>query len=285
MNITDQIYRCMPDEEYRAIDRFSKHESDDFSRNPYAYFKRKEAGVKDEPTEAMRLGTAIHAAILDPVFFESAYVMMPESIKVRRGKEWEAFASENEGKEILKAADYATIYGMAESVNANATAREMLLRCPAQNREFSMFATIADVQCKGRADIVIPEDGIISDLKSTSDASPDAFVRQASDLAYDVQAAWYLMLAEQLNVKASCFTFIAVEKTFPWTVGVYHFSRNSEFIRAGEQEVYKRLSDFRRWKDGSLEHPAGWLEYDLQLPPWNKRLQALRNPTTFSPNF
>ncbi len=74
------IYFGMPDEEYHAIPYFSRSFSEEMN------FDREEAWYKSalnpdkpeqEPTEAMRLGTAIHYMLLEPNIFAKKYVQYP----------------------------------------------------------------------------------------------------------------------------------------------------------------------------------------------------------------
>lgn len=275
--MNNTIHKGMSDAEYRShVERVSAHDTMDFSKNPYGYFRKKEAGVRDEPTDAMRLGTAVHSAVLTPKIYTESYVVLPGNITRRAGKAWEAFSAENAGKEILKQEEADMIGGISDAIYAHKNASEILSWVDADDMEVSLFYELGGLECKSRLDFVVPEDGIVGDLKTAADASPEGFMKACDAFQYDVQAAMYMRAAEECGLKADHFVFIAVENKFPFTVGVYSFSRNSEFIRAGELEVNKRLADMRRWADGTLEHPAGWVEHDLALPAWSKRLQALR---------
>jgi hypothetical protein len=72
---------------------------------------------------------------------------------------------------------------------------------------------------KGRVDIVaIDQHGAttIADVKTTEDASIEAFSKTIAQYGYAQQAAYYMDL-----LGASHFVFIAVEKTAPYAVGVY----------------------------------------------------------------
>lgn len=271
------IHKCLSDAEYRShTERISAHDTMDFAKNPYGYFRKKAAGVHDEPTDAMKLGTAVHCAVLQPDVYASTYAIQPATISRRAGKAWEMFQAENPGKEIIKQDDADMVTGISEAVYAHKNASEILTWANADEMEVSLFYRLHDLDCKSRLDLIVPDEGIVCDLKTASDASPEGFMKACDAFQYDVQAAMYMRAAEECGLKADHFIFIAVENKFPFTVGVYSFSRNSEFIRAGELEVNKRLADMRRWADGTLEHPAGWLEHDLSLPAWSKRLQALR---------
>jgi hypothetical protein len=79
--------------------------------------------------------------------------------------------------------------------------------------------------------------GTIVDLKTCTDASPNGFARACATFSYHVQAAHYL------NVTfAERFVFIAVEKTYPYCVGVYELdatamAAGAEQCRIGLQTI------------------------------------------------
>lgn len=267
-----QIIHGMPDAEYRKLARLSKHDSDEYVRNPFAYFKRKEAGYHREPTEAMKLGTALHMKVLEPELFEQTYVAVPESIKVRRGKEWDAFVQANEGKECLRLSQYVQISAMASALTSFEPNKPIFEATPREWREVVLLSELLDIPIKSKVDMICPEKGIIVDVKTASDASPEAFARQCAEFAYDVQAAWYAMNAEAngLNIKQICF--FVVENEFPYVTGTYTFDRESPFVMAGEMEVKRRLSNYSL----DLAFPdmeTGWDVHDLELPSWCKRLK------------
>lgn len=275
--MTDDIIYCLKDEDYRAINRLSKHDSDDFARNPYAFFKRKEVEFKKEPTEDMKLGTALHTKVLQPELFESQYAIIPESIKTKRGAQWETFKEENPGKECIKMAQFAQINAMAQSLLNHYACTAIFQETPSHEREVSILSTLGGVKIKSRVDIFCSKYHLLADVKTATDASPDAFMRQASDLGYDVQAAWYTLNAEARGIKVDDFQFFVVEKEFPYTVGVYKFSRHSDFMLAGEYEAIRRIREYKLYEETKqYELFPGWSKRDPALPPWNKRLQALQ---------
>lgn len=272
-----EIRHNMSDSEYRAIDYLSKHDSDEFDRNPHAFFARKTIGYRKEPTDAMKLGTALHTKVLQPELFESTYAIIPASIKQKRGKEWEVFQEECEGKECLKLSQFQQISGMAKALVGSAGCKKAFEQTPSRDRELALFSTLCGVEVKSKVDMYCQALGMIADVKTTSDASPEAFMRQSSDLGYDVQAAFYLMNAEECGLDVSTFGFFVVENEPPYTTGVYTFGRFSDFILAGEMEVKRRLREYLRYTTSEEDLCGdGWVKHDLSLPPWNKRQKALK---------
>ena len=64
---------------YHAGDGISKSGLDLIARSPLHYFAkyRSPDRERDEPTEAMKLGTAVHSAVLEPESFASDYIVVP----------------------------------------------------------------------------------------------------------------------------------------------------------------------------------------------------------------
>ena len=61
---------------------------------------------------------------------------------------------------------------------------------------------------------------IIVDVKTTSDASTDSFIRSAINYGYDFQAAMYFNGVAKNIGKKPLFVFIAVEKEPPYAVNI-----------------------------------------------------------------
>jgi hypothetical protein len=91
-------------------------------RSPAHYRAALHRGHAESP--AMRKGTAVHCAILEPYRFSVEYVTYPG--KVRRGREWEAFEASNSSKEILTHVELAEIQEIANAVRLHLVAAQYL---------------------------------------------------------------------------------------------------------------------------------------------------------------
>ena len=106
---------------------------------------------------------------------------------------------------------------MAESVLAHPRARA-LFEAPGE-RELSVFADVDGVSVRARLDALVGDIGI--DLKTTrKTADAEGFGREAADLGYHVQEAWYRAAMAAAGSPLSKFLFIVVEKEPPYLVGV-----------------------------------------------------------------
>src|SRR5690606_25250598 len=121
----------MTNDEYHAAPGISNSHLTDISRTPaYYYAKRLDPNREpEEVTEAKLIGTATHAAILEPDLFESRFVAAPEGIdrRTKADKEaYEAYKAEALGKVILPAKGYKKCLAMRDAVYRHPVAKKFL---------------------------------------------------------------------------------------------------------------------------------------------------------------
>lgn len=262
--------------------RISKSGLDKIAKSPAHYFHHylSDQRPKKEETPALKLGTAIHAAILEPAEFAANYAFLNDAEIVAeigggnprlttKYKAWKAeFELNNLGKIILSAADYQACEAMRTAVLAHPTAAKLLAAPGLTEQTFLFVEPISGAMCKARPDKVSVIDAVtyLIDIKSTEDASVKEFGRSAANYGYDKQAAFYsdgFTQATGLDVEA--FVFIAVEKSAPYNVAVYF--ADDEVIELGrakyraECATYAQCIETGRWPGygdevNSLKIPA-----------------------------
>jgi hypothetical protein len=78
---------------------------------------------------------------------------------------------------------------------------------------------------KCKPDIRVPSLGLLIDLKTTTDASPEAFKWSAKKFNYHLQAAHYLDVSNSIDGKNyKTFLFVAVEKSSPYNIYIHECS-------------------------------------------------------------
>jgi exodeoxyribonuclease VIII len=168
----------------------------------------------------MKLGTATHCAILEPERFNAEYVAMPEGIDRRTTSGKQAYADlMASGAEILAADDMASVMNMACSFRDNDISRALFDR--SHSVEQSIYATINGVSCKCRPDFITADGLLVMDVKTTKDASPEAFGKSAWNLGYHVQAAFYRRVIGAATGTTPDFIFGCVESESPHLVAYY----------------------------------------------------------------
>lgn len=237
-----------------------------FDKSP-AHLKA-EIDNPSDPTPAMQVGTAVHAAILEPELFAAKVCCAPDVNKrTNAGKaELEAFELANVGRLILSSADFETVLRVRDAVNAHPSARNLLDN--SDDRELSIAWDDAEtgVRCKARLDIHSRRVAYAADVKTTSDASPKAFARTIANFGYHRQAAMYADGAAAVGLDVRDFVFIACEKTPPYAVAVYRL-RDSD-IELGRMQLRDLLRTFARCMDA-----GEWPGFDggiseIALPTW-----------------
>lgn len=219
---------------------------------------------KREPTQAMIIGSAVHASVLEPDVFQAEYIQIPNGVD-KRTKDGKAIYAEIEasGKTPLKFDDFQNCLSIASAVRNHTTARKLLSRGDA---EVSIFSEIDDVAVKCRHDWLRSDAGLIVDLKSTDDASESGFARSIANYGYDIQAAWYMDVCKSADIEIDTFIFVAVEKAAPYAVGVYELDLSS--LEVGRSKYQRALSIWKHCT--ATDEWPGYPEdiITLQLPAW-----------------
>lgn len=253
-------------DEYNAIPALNFSMAKHLLRSP-AHFKAAEDEEREE-TDAMRIGTLVHAMVLEGKDLRDLYAIKPKgmSFATTEGKEWKAAQS----LPILKEEDANGIPRIAEAITRNPDAVALLKGCP--QRERAITFEMRGIACKALLD-ASGTDGTswaVSDLKTAMDASPREFAKQAFKMHLDMQAAWYsdgLAIVEGLEVHP-WFAWIVVEKKPPFFNVVYEPEEAMlETGRAKIELAIKRYKDCM--KTGVWPMPLRGRQM-LELPYWAK---------------
>jgi len=251
------------------VSRIGKSGLDLIAQSPAHYWAKylDPKREREKETSALITGRAVHAAILEPHVFHERFVIEPEINKrTNDGREaYAKFMHENARKTIISMDTYDQCQRMREAVYKHPAAMELIQNGVAEKRiDFTEPNTSAPCKCKPD---FLSESGFIVDIKTTEDASREAFGRSSFKYRYHVQAAFYcdgLTLATGNPPKG--FVFIAVEKNPPYAVAVYFVDEptftlgRDTYLR--DVEVYMRCATNNEW-------PAyGDMVTALQLPTW-----------------
>lgn len=208
----------------------------------------------EKDTDALRIGRAVHMAILQPKMFKKAFVAPSESwgdLRTKEGKEKKAafLASVPEGAEVLTFSEMEQVKAMQHAVRTKCID---LLRDT--QREYSVFwkDPATGIDCKARFDAWKP--GTIIDIKTAEKADTDHFIRASLEYGYHLQAAFYR--AGAIYAKQDMdpdFIFIVIEKNPPYAVHV--MKAGDSFIITGEtlmQDLMfklKECQESKSWPD------------------------------------
>ena len=263
------VYSGITNDAYHSGEGISKSGLDLIGKSPLHFWSKylDPKRVPSEPTPAMLLGTAIHAAVLEPESFANDYVVIPKfDRRTKEGKaDYEAFINEAAaGKAIISADDYATCVQIQANVRRHPAAQVLLTD---GEPELSVYwrDEQTGVLCKCRPDWMNYKANAIVDVKSCEDASPAGFQKSIAKWGYHVQAAWYLDgLKAATGYAPKAFIFAAIEKTRPYATAFYY--ADDEMIEVGRQVYRERLDLY-----------AGCLKQNL-WPGYPAELQAISLP-------
>lgn len=238
------------------------------NRSPrHAWWESPRLNPDHEPQDrkTFDIGRAAHRVVLGK---GSDYAVIPESVLATNGaastsaaKDFIA-AARAEGRTPIKPDEAGAVHRMAEAIQSRLT--DMRITLPSHRSEITAVAEVDGAMCRARIDHA-PADTRqpLVDLKTTTDASPEAIQRAVMNYGYDTQAAHYCDVWRSATGEERDFQFIFVEKDAPHEVSFVRL--NGAAMVMGR----KRAASARAlWRDClSADHwpgyPAGVIEIDL----------------------
>lgn len=252
------------DDEYFALPAVNASALKAFRKAPIL------AITEREETAAMKLGKLVHCAILEPNELHERYTTTD---LYRMGtKEWnsEEKTANEQGKLLIKTADMDDAMRIRDAVWKNKLARECL-----EGAETEIASVWSDkttgLICKAKADAINHKLGILIDVKTTADASPEEFPRSFAKYGYWLQESWYRWGFAENGfgsmdwIKPTPFLFIAAEKTKPYLVCVHEMSKiHHERVYF---EIKRLLGEYKAYMEKGLF--PGYPDYNrIDLPGW-----------------
>lgn len=260
-----ELFRPKYDDGVYDISNDSYHESRGLSRSALMEFKRspfhyqQKYLVEHEPkpaTPAMIMGNLIHTLTLEPSKFDNEFVVMPKvDRRTKDGKHiYNVFQGTLCGRLAISEDDYQKAQAIAEAVRRHPLAESLLDGCLVEQ---SIYFThqVTGIQCKARPDAWLGQ--IVVDLKTTADASFRAFQSSAFKYGYFLQAGLIREALYSINIEMERFVFIAVEKEFPYAVGIYIL--DDEALDYGVNQFNELMTNY-----ASCLEKNNWPCYPLQ---------------------
>ena len=225
-------------EQYHANDAISHSKLELFRRRPISYYRRfiAKTVARPETTEAFRIGSAAHCAVLEPDQFWARYALRPDGID-RRTKDGKAafatFEAANVGKTVITQDEAGAVQEMTAAVQHHPLASQLLAV-----GQFELSWRVEPVggmalQCRtdwfNQAGCELSGGRpYVADLKTVESLDFDAFrnfERACFNFGYHRQAGFYLpLITEIIGSPVFDFFFIAVEKAEPYGCAVYRLS-------------------------------------------------------------
>jgi len=232
------LYFNVQEHEYRAWPLPSQTQFKAGAASPAHMQAAMEAG-DSAPTDAKRLGSALHVAFLEPELMPSKVVRWDGG--VRKGKAWDEFCDEHATKTILTPAQHEQLVGMVRSLRKHPFVREWQTKV--EGVEVSAIGEFCGVPCKGRCDALTPSP--LVDLKKVRSGDIRSFTNDIVRYGYHMQAAMYRKLFNRDR-----FVLLTVEDKAPFDVVPYEMS--PALLREGDARLQALVLEYRRCKETGI---------------------------------
>ena len=261
------------DEYHGARALVSKSALDVFARSPAHYLHYLESGLIDdddeETSDALVIGSAFHALVLEPMNFSRRYVRLPDFGDMRSSKNRalkDGWLKERPGIIGLKEDHWSMIHGMRESIFRHKKLRRIL-----ENGRPEVTCAALDPHTglprKCRWDWVSEIDGLGLDIKSARDGRPDLWRLEAARRRYEVQDTYYTDTGKLAGLDIEILGFGVVEKEPPYVCGLYTLDPTARL--AGEQRYLNELVGIAECCDsGEFPGYSNGDATELRLPGW-----------------
>lgn len=201
-----------------------------------------------EQKRHFNVGKAVHDLILLGDLFPKNYFILPDGYDGRL-KKWqdardERAAAEESGVPVLFHGEGQMVEAIAEVVAKDDLA-SLLLRSGTPEMTVAARDPQTGVWMRCRPDVLPDTTEIIPDIKTTLNAHPAAFEKQATQLGYFQSAAFYLDVIAEVFGEAAAkrrFLLIAAEKNPPYPVQIYQL--DDEAIQGGRMINRRALNIF-----------------------------------------
>lgn len=256
----------MPAPDYHAVRALSKSSAEALLRSPAHFY----CAAETEPTPAMMFGTLVHAMVLEPGTENRIAAVRPQwDARTKDGKALrDSWLAENHGKMAFTGEDWQRAKDCASAILAHPAARLLL---DGGRAEVSIFwdDERTGVPCKCRPDY-LRDDLVIVDIKTTADASPEAFARTCARLNYHAGHAHYSAGVQAMYGEAPrSFILVAAEPEPPFGVAVYEL--DAEAVEAGARIMARAADAWRTATDKGWHTCYPQTINPLRLPAWATR--------------
>ena len=213
-------------------------------------------------TDAMILGDAIHAFILEPERFNNMYEEVAD-VYLRKTGEHEVgdpkldadgdpiimLKDRNNTGLDIKGEQYKKFDCMREAIKNSSIIREMMLT--STHTEYTIISKLMGFEVKCRPDTLSVDKGIIWDVKTVGGLSEkpcENFIRDLLEFGYDVQAALYKRLCEEHFKREFEFRFMCIDVKKD-VCGIKEWKMSEELIELGERRLKWCLNKIKEYNE------------------------------------
>lgn len=231
--MTPGVYYDISNEDYHADPAIGSTSVKAISVSPANLYFNPFKGSK-----SAHLGTAIHAALLEPERFEKEFYQLPDAD--RRSAAYKDAAKQYGDDFVLVGSEADTVNKMIESSKRNTDFNDYVNS--AGHSEVSMFSRcdVTGLNLKCRFDRLSDSYPYPLDVKSCKDASERGFSQAFGKFNYHIQAAFYLhVLRLATGRELNQFCFYAIENVAPYRNCMYYIGEES--LNLGRDKMFEAL--------------------------------------------
>lgn len=277
-------YRDLSNEEYHGSMGYSSTTLKKLLEMPFAKMEY-QRNNPDPPSDAMKLGTAVHTMVLEPEKIDSDIAILPhlDLRKPADREKKELFLLANQNKTVITEPQFEQATLMAKNVKEHQQV-EMFLQDGLSEQSLFYWYNPEEwdqkddykIMCKVRPDHVGKSHPCIFDLKTARNASDSEFAKQVKKMNYHMSAAMYIdgvnrnkqFLEEMGHFLYNRFVWIVVESEPPYLVANYGLS--PEVYEQGLELYHKAvraLAIYQRseWKGYGVMTSSGVLPITREL--------------------
>jgi hypothetical protein len=263
--------RTLSAEQYFAAEGVSRSMLEDIipdEGTPLKFYRRHVAKMDaKEETDAMRLGSITHRALLEPETMDGAFHVKPDGMKfsTKDGKAWQ---DDHGDRPIISTGEFARMAAMRTAVWNHKAARKFL---EGAQRERCLFGQDGKGTLrKARLDLIPASGNALADLKTCASASEFQMAKSMDKLGYNRQAAFTLDLCKLLQMEFHHWFLICVESAPPFDVVVYPVDPAA--IQVGHNEIEGAIQTYRHCMEtGKWPGRCDGIAEPLTLPAWRQR--------------
>ena len=236
--------------------------------SPRVAFHKLKNGIKE--TDALIFGRFLHSSVLEPDTIDKEYYLLPEDFSLRSKANKELYQEiKDSGKTPIKWDMQQQANKMVNRIFESKNARTLLKGIP----EKEYFAEVDNIAFKSKLDLINPDKGYILDLKTTLNPEPEAFIKEAFNRLYFMQAHCYRLMASLNGENIKKFFFLNIAKDESMGLSIVEVSE--EQFAIGEQQFIHAMALYKyalKNKDKDWDtYPMGCKSFVYDTPAWMSR--------------
>jgi exodeoxyribonuclease VIII len=249
------MIKTMSELEYRSHPAMSQSTFKDFitgSPQKFHHANKPEVKAAKQTTDAMILGSVTDGLYLEGHLFDEKFSCIRTIKDPKTGKQKPAPKIASRSPAVQTRIKELKLQGKQGYLESHKVLADAIVAglpkaiLPAQEqRQIIGIGEMCGVPCRGMADW-IDDDGYIWDLKTTAVINDFYYKAKASTsksyLGYDIQAAWYYTLFQELKPKG--FRWLVVESDAPYDYKIYEASDKT--LADAQYRIMDALEEYKQ---------------------------------------